>query len=598
MNPPTAPNLRQLLPATGSRPSRPPSPTRAHRTVACEPCRVKKTKCNREQPACGRCQSLDLHCEYAIGPSDTSRKAALQRRLVEVETERDSLRDLLKLIQTQPDDEAAEIFRRLRVDRDPLGTLQAIEQAKILLPNPDPMSQFQGYPQIETLDAASARLSPLKLRARPWTTVVGDGIVSALISKFFIWDGAYMLPFIDRTCFVRDMKTGNVRSQFCSPFLVSAICTLQHYSDDVRKINTVTGQNLQESFFLEAQQYFQLENDRASLTTAQGLLIMFMASAFLSRDGAAPIYRSLGYDMIDRLMIEEKIASTTDEQEKKAYSTAVWGIYCLENIIANLHNKRPERRVPNIPRLFHRRNATLGDVLENVDILGQPYTISSYRPAFTPGVLNAACDLAIVQNSIINYNLDVQELIIDDDLSTRREHIHRDVIALFLLRPLDPDVCLMGETTSQILRVAHCQRIISLVETHFRDQLAGDYTIFFLAGLFHVCLTLIPSLASSVSSDLFTRAAMLLHRTVVDLPGMRQILRGVQAVVWGMNKSLPQGAKASFEGLKAPADSVEVNREWGFPQLEYLQSEPGAAVKDLRGIQGSLGRLIAMWEEA
>ncbi|XPS70319.1 hypothetical protein M3J09_002544 [Ascochyta lentis] len=421
MNPPTAPGLRQLLPASGSRHPQPPSPTRRHRTVACENCRLKKTRCNREQPVCGRCQSLNLDCEYAIGPSDTSRKAALQRRLGEVEAERDSLRDLLNLIQTQPDDEAAEIFRRLRMDRNPLVTLQTIKQARTLLPNPDPVSQFQGYPQIETLDAASARLSPLKLRARPWTTVAGDGVVSALISKFFIWDGSYMLPFIDRTCFVRDMKTGDVHSEFCSPFLVSAICTLQHYSDDVRKINTVTGQHLQGDFFLEARLHYQLENNRASLTTAQGLLIMFMASAFLSRDGAAPIYRSLGYDMIDRLRIEDKIASTTDEREKNAYSTAVWGAYCLENIIANLHNKRPERGIPDLPRLFHRRTATLGDVMENVDILGQPFTSSSYRPPFTPGVLNAACDLSIIQHGIINYNLDVQEQGIEDNLDTRRE---------------------------------------------------------------------------------------------------------------------------------------------------------------------------------
>lgn len=144
----------------------------------------------------------------------------------------------------------------------------------------------------------------------------------------------------------------------------------------------------------------------------------------------------------------------------------------------------------------------------------------------------------------------------------------------------------------------HCQHIISLVEAHFREQLPGDYSTFFLTGLFHVCLTLIPSLSSFVSAELFTRAVALLHRTVVDLPGMRQILRGVQAVAWGMKQSLPQGTKASFENLKAPSDSVEVSKEWGFPQLEYIQSEPGAAREDLRDIKGSLGRMIEKWEES
>lgn len=190
--------------------------------------RAEGFKCDGVQPVCGRCQSLHLECEYAMGPSDKSRKAVLQKRLEDTELERDELRNLLDLLQTQPDDEANEIFRRLRTNRDPFVTLQSIRQAKTLLPNPDPISHFHGYPQIETLDAESSRWSPLKLRARPWTTVAGDGIVSALISKFFAWDGSYMLPFIDHTCFIRDMKTGDIaRAQFCSPFLVSAICTLQ-----------------------------------------------------------------------------------------------------------------------------------------------------------------------------------------------------------------------------------------------------------------------------------------------------------------------------------------------------------------------------------
>lgn len=98
----------------------------------------------------------------------------------------------------------------------------------------------------------------------------------------------------------------------------------------MKRINTVTGQRLQELFYNEAREHYHLENSRASLPTAQGLLVLFMASAFLSRDGAAPIYRNLGYDMIDRLRIEEKLSFTADEQEANAYSTAVWGVYCCE----------------------------------------------------------------------------------------------------------------------------------------------------------------------------------------------------------------------------------------------------------------------------
>ncbi|KAF3038471.1 hypothetical protein E8E12_003605 [Didymella heteroderae] len=369
---------------------------------------------------------------------------------------------------------------------------------------------------------------------------------------------------------------------------------------------------MQEAFFNEAVKHYHLENNRASLPTAQGLIVLFMASAFLSRDGAAASYRNLGYDMIDRLQIDNKFSTTTDEAEIKAYSTALWGIYCCENIVANLHNKRPERQAPTLPRLFERKSAVPDNDFENVDIFGQPFTSSSYRPSFTPGVLNAACDLAVLQHAVINHNFDVRENGASDNFGMRLQQyrtlqkweskvppelrndinntpgtaflsVHCDIIALFILRPLDPRTVLPGEGTSLGLRIMHCQRIITLVENHFRDHLAGDYSTLFLAGLFHACLTLIPSLSSAVSAELFTRAAMLLHRTVVDLPGMRQILRGVQAVVWGMRKSLPEGARASFEQIEPPSDTVE--------------SDPDAGVKDLQGLQGRLGEMIELWEE-
>jgi hypothetical protein len=163
---------------------------------------------------------------------------------------------------------------------------------------------------------------------------------------------------------------------------------------------------------------------------------------------------------------------------------------------------------------------------------------------------------------------------------------------------LDPRACLVGDSTTQDLRILHCQRIIALVEEHFRTQIPGDYSTFFLSGLFNVCLTLVPSLASLVSAELFTRAVMVLNRTVVDLPGMRQILRGIQAVVWGMKNKIPEAARASFENIEPPSNSVEVNKEWGFPQLEYLQSDPGAAVGNLQNVGGSLGKMIELWEKS
>lgn len=89
----------------------------------------------------------------------------------------------------------------------------------------------------EILDLQSLKSNPLRVNARPWTTIGNDGIVSELISSFFVHDNCFYMSFIDQQCFLDDMRAGDVTgSDFCSPLLINAICALrcvsatQHYT--------------------------------------------------------------------------------------------------------------------------------------------------------------------------------------------------------------------------------------------------------------------------------------------------------------------------------------------------------------------------------
>ena len=165
---------------------------------------------------------------------DENRRVTLKRRYDRVEAERDHLQELFNLIREQPDTEAYELFRRLRTSSDPLQALRLVRRAHILISSPDPTSSISSQSEIEELDREALKWSPLKLCARPWTMVAGDGIVSSLISLFFTWDGSYLTPFVDLNCFMQNMSAGNVAStEFCSPFLVNAICCISvsaHFS--------------------------------------------------------------------------------------------------------------------------------------------------------------------------------------------------------------------------------------------------------------------------------------------------------------------------------------------------------------------------------
>jgi hypothetical protein len=89
-----------------------------------------------------------------------------------------------------------------------------------------------------------------------------------------------------------------------------------------------------EYFYREAKRLFDCENGRRSLPTVQGLLIMFTYSTVAGKDRAGMMFRHTAYKMLHQLDLEENFRSNTDVRhnyrEQKAFSRALWGIYCFE----------------------------------------------------------------------------------------------------------------------------------------------------------------------------------------------------------------------------------------------------------------------------
>ena len=185
-------------------------------------------QCSGDRPVCDRCRKLSLVREYDVDEGDESRRVTLQKRYDRLENEKDQYQELVNLIQSRPDGEVHEIIRQLRTGLQAHHVLQHVKHAHMFLTSPDPTSGLSTHPLVVKLDSQALVSSPIKLRARPWTTVVGDGLISSLISSFFAWDGSYVIPAIDLVCFTRAMHTGDISNdEFCSPTLVNAMCCVQ-----------------------------------------------------------------------------------------------------------------------------------------------------------------------------------------------------------------------------------------------------------------------------------------------------------------------------------------------------------------------------------
>ena len=124
-----------------------------------------------------------------------------------------------------------EIYRRVRVANDPMDVIELLRGGDLLLQHRVAEQSGEGETPtagLENLEMSALEQSSIKVRARPWTRVAGDGLVSELISSFFAYDNGFYLSFVDQESFLDDMLLGDVdNAEFCSPLLVNAICALR-----------------------------------------------------------------------------------------------------------------------------------------------------------------------------------------------------------------------------------------------------------------------------------------------------------------------------------------------------------------------------------
>lgn len=156
----------------------------------------------------------------------------MRRKNDSLQNENDQLRSLLEYIRSKSEVESMEIYRRVRVAADPLDVVELLRGSDLLLQHSVSESTGGGSETpasgLGSLDLSAMDNSTIKVRARPWTKLAGDGLVSELISSFFAYDNGFYLSFIDQECFLEDMQTGNIEAaEFCSPLLVNAICALR-----------------------------------------------------------------------------------------------------------------------------------------------------------------------------------------------------------------------------------------------------------------------------------------------------------------------------------------------------------------------------------
>ncbi|KAK7409390.1 hypothetical protein QQX98_008452 [Neonectria punicea] len=569
-------------------------PKRKPTTVACNVCRKRKERCNGNRPSCDRCVIRVTQCSYPHVERDPFRTTPFKRSLEALQVENDQWRELYRLLHRLPEAEARQTLAQVRAVDDPVAVLKFARSSTRYLADPSPSSGPPVAPvnlRINSLDLKALSESRIRVHARPWTAVAGDGLVSELVSSFFTWDDAFFFSFIDREAFLEDMRRGDLKTaKYCSPFLVNAMCASRYFtSDRAKSMSSLGVKDLGTQFFDEAKKLLDLEGGRATLPTIQGLTLLFTMCTHLGTDRASMMYRYSACEMSSRLSLEKTFDRIKDDplklRHRQVISKALWGLFCYESIVAYVYLELSLIPPPKVPRCFETDERLSPTQPGNVDLFGAPYTAASTSPPFVPGIQHAVCDLSLFLYRVMRVN-DRANVGSDEDLETRRGlhkelvqwrrllpsymkfesnltpqtcflRVYFDEVLVSVLRPLPPDSIFDNRSSVKDLCIHYADIDTKVVEQYIRTFSLQDYSVMVLCGLYNAVLTVVPYLDDPRTHSVFFRATLMLRWTARDFPMARFILLGAKALAWTLKAQVPAEALPHLENLGPGKDELK-----------------------------------------
>ncbi|KAF4837577.1 Nitrogen assimilation transcription factor nit-4 [Colletotrichum siamense] len=542
--------------------------------------------CDGSRPKCQHCTKRNVECHYEANQGETV-SLALKRKANVLENENAQYRDLFRMVCSKTEDEAQEIFRRIRVSGDPLKVLESIRQAEILLPSPAANERVSDS-RLAKLNDKAMENSLIRVPAKPWTAIADDGLVSELITDFFSWENASAFPAVDRDLFVADMRAANVKkAKYCSPILVNAICALRSpFVERAKQFGAITGQDLAKRFRDEVMQLVEKSQGRATLPTIIALVLIDWSASIAGDEPTAKMYRYMAWERYKRFRPERRFSQLqeNDPQERSerlAISKAVWAIFFMESRISYFYHQVSYIPPPPIPKLFDNNGADALENRGNLDVLGRPYLGSTTQIPLVPGIATINSNIACLQYEIMQYITSGDNIKGSaEDLKRRKSlycklqqfradlpkrfrmefnftpstaflRMHENEIAYVLLTSLHPSTKFDTPftdtaTTVKSLTLQHCLSDTTLAEAYLQKYTVSSYTT---RQLFVTMQALIPFLndGHAATNDLFTRLCMMGGLTARVVRMTVHLLQAAQAMAWAMKQDIPEAAKPYLE---------------------------------------------------
>ncbi|TVY67814.1 Nitrogen assimilation transcription factor nirA [Fusarium oxysporum f. sp. cubense] len=331
-------------------------------TLACEPCRQRKSRCDGAKPRCSHCIRRRTECHYR---TPLEQQGAYQ--------------ELFRILATKPMHEGTDILRRIQSGHDVESILDHIQRADLLKQAhvvPDHYYQYEfpyrrempsfliqegnqyldswlykyslsetriqdsdnpptEYPIIYEAPYHAAEMVERRLDhidARKWTCIIDDNsLLRKLLETYFMTEYTFY-PAFQKNYFLEDMAAG--RSKYCSSLLVHAVLAsaCHGYSKMSHRSQFWNPRTLGYQFLAEARRLWELEIGNARLTTIQAAIVLSLVHDANGSDEVGRSYLTQAVAAAHAMHLFSTPTKNSDDLEYYARAFTAWALFGLQAV--------------------------------------------------------------------------------------------------------------------------------------------------------------------------------------------------------------------------------------------------------------------------